>query len=104
MTDFSVNKILKVLHIVALYSKYTRALTSDFFFLRPPRKHKSRFISREPVSFYFLPDTQRICRLLRVYVLRKDGKVGARTVGPPAWPKLVQQIRMLPPQDEYGTP
>jgi len=36
MTDFSVNKILKVLHIVALYSKYTRALTSDFFFCGRP--------------------------------------------------------------------
>merc|ERR1719478_137493 len=43
-------------------------------------------------------------RLLRVYVIRKDGKVGARTVGPPAWPKLVKQIQMLPLQDQYGTP
>ena len=42
--------------------------------------------------------------LLRVYVIRKDGKVGARTVGPPAWPKLVKQIQMLPLQDQYGTP
>ncbi len=43
-------------------------------------------------------------RLLRVFVIRRDGKVGARTVGPPAWPKLVAQIRALPLQDEYGTP
>jgi hypothetical protein len=43
-------------------------------------------------------------RLLRVFVIRRDGKVGARTVGPPAWPKLVTQIRALPLQDEYGTP
>ena len=43
-------------------------------------------------------------RLLRVFVIRRDGKVGARTVGPPAWPKLVAQIRALPVQDEYGTP
>ena len=31
-------------------------------------------------------------------------QVGARTVGPPAWPKLVKQIQMLPLQDQYGTP
>jgi hypothetical protein len=43
-------------------------------------------------------------RLLRVMVIRKDGKVGARTVGPPAWPKLLKQIQMLPQQDQYGTP
>lgn len=43
-------------------------------------------------------------RLLRVYVIRKDGKIGARTVGPPAWPKLVKQIEALPAQDQYGTP
>ena len=43
-------------------------------------------------------------RLLRVFVIRRDGKIGARTVGPPAWPKLVAQIRALPIQDEYGTP
>ena len=43
-------------------------------------------------------------RLLRVMVIRKDGKVGARTVGPPAWPKLLKQIQLLPQQDQYGTP
>lgn len=43
-------------------------------------------------------------RLLRVYIIRKDGKIGARTVGPPAWPKLVKQIEALPLSDEYGTP
>jgi len=43
-------------------------------------------------------------RLLRVFVIRKDGKVGARTVGPPAWPKLVKQIQQLPSQGQYGTP
>jgi len=43
-------------------------------------------------------------RLLRVFVIRKDGKVGARTVGPPAWPKLIKQIEMLPQQDQYGRP
>ena len=31
-------------------------------------------------------------------------QVGARTVGPPAWTKLVKQIQMLPLQDQYGTP
>jgi len=31
-------------------------------------------------------------------------QVGARTVGPPAWPKLCKQIEMLPLQDQYGTP
>ena len=31
-------------------------------------------------------------------------QIGARTVGPPAWPKLVKQIEALPAQDQYGTP
>ncbi|KAJ1480782.1 hypothetical protein T484DRAFT_2775039 [Baffinella frigidus] len=49
-------------------------------------------------------DANKEDRLLRVYIIRKDGKIGARTVGPPAWAKLVKQIERLPERDEYGTP
>mmetsp|Transcript_36741 Transcript_36741/g.57433 ORF Transcript_36741/g.57433 Transcript_36741/m.57433 type:complete len:166 (+) Transcript_36741:101-598(+) len=45
-----------------------------------------------------------IDKFLRCYVIRKDGKIGARTVGPPAWPKLVKQFEALPDSDQYGTP
>jgi hypothetical protein len=43
-------------------------------------------------------------KLLRVFIIRMDGKVGSRTVGPPAWPKLVKSVESLPERDQYGTP
>lgn len=39
-----------------------------------------------------------------VIVVRLDGKVGARSVGAPSWPRLLQEVSKLPPKDQYGKP
>lgn len=39
-----------------------------------------------------------------VIVIRLDGKVGARSVGKPTWKRLVEEVRKLPPKDQYGKP
>lgn len=39
-----------------------------------------------------------------VIVIRLDGKVGARSVGPPMWSKLIEEVKRLPPKDQYGKP
>eukprot|EP00283_Hemiselmis_rufescens_P008056 CAMPEP_0173421642 /NCGR_PEP_ID=MMETSP1357-20121228/2680_1 /TAXON_ID=77926 /ORGANISM="Hemiselmis rufescens, Strain PCC563" /LENGTH=308 /DNA_ID=CAMNT_0014384583 /DNA_START=241 /DNA_END=1167 /DNA_ORIENTATION=- len=49
-------------------------------------------------------DTKAFDKLLRVFVVRRDGKVGSRTVGPPAWPKLCATVAAQPDKDKYGTP
>lgn len=39
-----------------------------------------------------------------VIIIRLDGKVGARSVGPPVWQKLVDEVEKLPAKDRYGRP
>ena len=39
-----------------------------------------------------------------VLIVRLDGKVGARSVGPPLWERLVEEVRKLPNKDQYGRP
>lgn len=39
-----------------------------------------------------------------VVIVRLDGKVGARSVGVPMWPKLIEEIAGLPQRDQYGKP
>eukprot|EP00172_Hildenbrandia_rubra_P001364 Plantae.Rhodophyta-Hildenbrandia_rubra.ctg19066.p1 GENE.Plantae.Rhodophyta-Hildenbrandia_rubra.ctg19066~~Plantae.Rhodophyta-Hildenbrandia_rubra.ctg19066.p1 ORF type:complete len:346 (-),score=61.94 Plantae.Rhodophyta-Hildenbrandia_rubra.ctg19066:2109-3146(-) len=41
---------------------------------------------------------------VRVLIVRMDGKVGARSLGPPMWQKLVDEIKKLPTNDRYGAP
>lgn len=39
-----------------------------------------------------------------VVIVRLDGKVGARSVGAPLWPRLVEEVGRLPRKDQYGMP
>lgn len=39
-----------------------------------------------------------------VILVRLDGKVGARSVGAPMWPRLIGEIARLPKRDQYGKP
>lgn len=39
-----------------------------------------------------------------VIVVRMDGKVGARTAGPPNFEQLLENLRRLPKKDQYGKP
>lgn len=39
-----------------------------------------------------------------VIVIRLDGRVGARSVGTPAWSRLIEEVRRLPAKDQYGRP
>lgn len=39
-----------------------------------------------------------------VIVIRLDGKVGARSIGKPNWPRLIEEVRRLPPKDNFGKP
>lgn len=42
-----------------------------------------------------------------VVIIRLDGKVGARSVGPPAWQKLIDEIGRMTKtriRDQYGSP
>lgn len=43
-------------------------------------------------------------RDVAVIIIRLDGKVGARSVGKPVWSRLVEEVRRLPPKDQYGKP
>jgi len=51
----------------------------------------------------------RVClrqadKRVSVIVLRRDGKVGSRSVGEPAWPKLVEELSKIPKTDIAGNP
>ncbi|KAI0561463.1 Low psii accumulation 1 protein [Gracilaria domingensis] len=39
-----------------------------------------------------------------VVIIRLDGKVGARSVGPPLWSRLVEEVSRLPTKDQHGRP
>lgn len=39
-----------------------------------------------------------------IIVIRLDGRVGARSVGTPAWSRLIEEVRRLPAKDQYGRP
>lgn len=64
---------------------------------------KSQVAEKQKENKYNI-DTKAFDKLLRVFIIRMDGKVGSRTVGPPAWPKLVKSVESLPERDQYGTP
>uniref|UniRef100_A0A7S0T3M3 Uncharacterized protein n=1 Tax=Erythrolobus madagascarensis TaxID=708628 RepID=A0A7S0T3M3_9RHOD len=39
-----------------------------------------------------------------VIIVRKDGRVGARSMGPPMWQKLIEELDALPQKDRFGRP
>lgn len=41
---------------------------------------------------------------ISVFIIRLDGKLGARSIGAPFWNRLVDEVSMLPKSDRFGKP